>query len=399
MDILNNQAKREAKKKIDLLRGHSFKIICNSLVNLLDNGKTMYKEKRLEHSYVQYMGVVNIYYDELPKLKNYDMNIPEFRILMNELGSACDIIEELKRILQEKANNGHILRAQSNSEIENNENKTCSREVSYNCRNVESPPPEEFISSPEPTIPSSERERAFMSTTSEVPTSLPQSASRNHSTSDVYSSIPRPTPRTQSASVVPTPMPRSTPRAPSGDIKTNHTKTRSIIIKKTIPPQMVLKYITRMTSGEEQNPSQIMLIDIREPEDYHFGHIYWKNNLNLYFNGVINIPLKTFYSSNMNLKKLISEAERLEIEMKKKALIRSICETDLVIYYDFSSDIINNESYQIISDTLFNSNNEIRIKRPPVMLEYGYNGWVQYINSLGKNISDWVEVDYKKKSK
>jgi len=95
------------------------------------------------------------------------------------------------------------------------------------------------------------------------------------------------------------------------------------------------------------------------------------------------------------MKKLISEAESLEIEMKKKALIRSICKADLIIYYDFSSDVTNNELHQIIPDTLFNSNNDKRIKRPPVMLEYGYNGWVQYINSLGKNISDWVEVDHK----
>jgi len=39
MDKLNNQAKREAKKKIDLLIGHSFKIICKALINLLDNVK------------------------------------------------------------------------------------------------------------------------------------------------------------------------------------------------------------------------------------------------------------------------------------------------------------------------------------------------------------------------
>jgi rhodanese-related sulfurtransferase len=355
------------------------------------------------------MSVVNIYSDELPKLKNYDMNISEYKILMNELDSACNIIEEIKRILQERENNGLILRTQSNSEIENNENKTYNREVSYNCRNVESPPPEESLSSPESSILSSEQEEPLKSTTSEVPSSLPQSASRNHSTSeiptslsqsasrnhstsDVYTSIPRSTPRTQSASVVPTSMPRSIPCTPSGNIKT--TKTRSIT-KKTIPPQLVLKYIARMNSGEEQNPPQIILIDIREPKDYHSGHIYWKNNSNLYFNGVINIPLKTFYSSNTNMKKLISEAESLEIEMKKKALIRSICKADLIIYYDFSSDVTNNELHQIIPDTLFNSNNDKRIKRPPVMLEYGYNGWVQYINSLGKNISDWVEVDHK----
>jgi hypothetical protein len=172
------------------------------------------------------------------------------------LDSACNIIEEIKRILQERENNGLILRTQSNSEIENNENKTYNREVSYNCRNVESPPPEESLSSPESSILSSEQEEPLKSTTSEVPSSLPQSASRNHSTSeiptslsqsasrnhstsDVYTSIPRSTPRTQSASVVPTSMPRSIPCTPSGNIKT--TKTRSIT-KKTIPPQLVLKY-------------------------------------------------------------------------------------------------------------------------------------------------------------
>eukprot|EP00833_Pecoramyces_ruminatium_P016501 jgi/Orpsp1_1/1190533/evm.model.d7180000079586.1 len=161
---------------------------------------------------------------------------------------------------------------------------------------------------------------------------------------------------------------------------------------KTIPPQAVFKYLTRIVSGEEQNPPQILLIDIREPNDYHSGHIYWKNNSNLNYNGVINIPMNLFFIANMDIKRLILEAENLEINEGKKTLIRNICYSDLIIFYDFCSNIVDEEFHRIIPDTLFNNNNGMKIKRPPVMLENGYNGWVQFLNDSGKKISDWVDI-------
>jgi len=33
----------------------------------------------------------------------------------------------------------------------------------------------------------------------------------------------------------------------------------------------------------------------------------------------------------------------------------------------------------------------MNIKRPPVMLEGGYNGWIQFIQRNRNNISEWTE--------
>ena len=64
--------------------------------------------------------------------------------------------------------------------------------------------------------------------------------------------------------------------------------------KKTIDSEKIYKYILRILKEEEIRPPQILLIDIRKPSDYESNHITWRNNKYDY-NGVINIPLESFY--------------------------------------------------------------------------------------------------------
>ena len=94
---------------------------------------------------------------------------------------------------------------------------------------------------------------------------------------------------------------------------------------------------------------------------------------------------------NVDINRILYEAENKEFNERKKNLIRNIFESDLIIYYDDQSSTVNNQVYQLISDVLFHNNNGKKIKRPPVMLENGYQGWVQFIKKSGLNISEYIE--------
>jgi len=297
MDTLNQQVETETKKSTLALRGHTFRIVCNSLIKLLDEGNKYYKSNRFEYAYVKFMTLIDLFNKILPNLKDFNKNLPEYNILKNELTEAVDTIEKVKTELK-------------NREKALQEKKTAS---SYS------------LSS--------------------------NSFSRSSSNEQV-----------------------SSPR--SG-------------MKKTIDPEKMFKYISRIIEGGEANPPQILLIDIRSSNEYGNGHITWKNN-RFHYNGVINIPLDLFYGMNVDINKVLYEAENKEFNEKKKNLIRNIYESDLIIYYDEQSSTYNTQ-YQIISDILFHNNNGRKIKRPPIMLENGYQGWVQFIKKSGLNLSEYIE--------
>jgi rhodanese-related sulfurtransferase len=160
---------------------------------------------------------------------------------------------------------------------------------------------------------------------------------------------------------------------------------------KTISSEKLYKYIERIVSGKDAKPPQILVIDIRDRKNYKNGHINWKINPYLKYNGVVNIPLDFFYGLSTNLNKIIEVAVQNENDNRKKELINNICQSDLIVYYDDNSKTINNQVHNIISSRLFHNNNGMNIKRPPVMLEGGYNGWIQFIQRNRNNISEWTE--------
>jgi len=298
IDELKKKADVEAKKKYNLLKGHSFRLICNALLKLVAEGENNYKSNKYEHAYVNYMTVINIFSDILPTLKDFERSLPEYKILGNELNSAIETITTIKENLQN-------------------------------------------------------REKALKEQNSYVSNSLDNfSASRSSLNEQI-----------------------SSPR--SGN-------------KKTIDSEKIYKYILRILKEEEIRPPQILLIDIRKPSDYESNHITWRNNKYDY-NGVINIPLESFYGLNVDINRILYEAESKEFNERRKKLIRNIFESDLIIYYDDQSSTVNNQVYQLISDVLYHNNNGKNIKRPPVMLENGYQGWVQFIRKSGYNISEFIE--------
>jgi len=93
----------------------------------------------------------------------------------------------------------------------------------------------------------------------------------------------------------------------------------------------------------------------------------------------------------IDINSLLADAERKESNEQKKALIRNICESDLIIYYDEQTSNLNIQVYQIISDVLFHNNYGRKIKRPPVMLENGYKGWLEFLQKSGISQSRYTE--------
>eukprot|EP00833_Pecoramyces_ruminatium_P000627 jgi/Orpsp1_1/1174659/evm.model.c7180000050893.1 len=275
----------ETKKKWKTIKGHQFRLICNSLIKLMEQAKEHYDKNQFQYAYIKYMCIINIYYDYLQKIKDFNPNISEYRILQNELKDSVDTIEELKSTLKEKTNIPSITKNTSNTQIS-------------------SPP---------------------------------------------------------------------------------------LKNKKTINSERLFKYIERIVYGNEPNPPQILLIDIRERKDYENSHINWKYKPNSRYSGVINIPIGDFYGMNMNLNELITKAVKNEKDDRRKKLIENICQSDLIVYYDKNSKEYRGDVYNLISNVLFQNSNGNKIKKPPVMLECGYDGWVQFIQDNKKNISEWIE--------
>jgi len=297
INILNQKVNVNTKRKEAALSRHSFRIVCNSLIKLLEEGLKNYELNRLEQAYINFMTLINIFSETLPHLNDFNKNLPEYNILKNELAESIDTIEKIKIEL-------------------------CNREKTLQEQNA--------------TTPNSISNFGYSGSVSPV-------------------------------------------------------KSPKFRTKKTINSERVFKYILRIIEKKERNPPQILLIDIRSTNNYENGHITWKNN-KFDYNGVINIPFDSFNEINVDINKILQEAEKKEFDEKKKYLIKNIYNSDLVIYYDEQSNTINDKVYQVISDALFyNNNSSTKIKRPPVMLENGYQGWIQFIKESELNLSEFIE--------
>ncbi|ORX87302.1 hypothetical protein BCR32DRAFT_240290 [Anaeromyces robustus] len=102
MEQLKKVISNETIKTTKTIKKHSFRIICNSLIKYLDEGKLLYVEQKLDHSYIKYMVVVNIFYDVLPNLKDFNKEATEYRILTKEIDTSINTIKEIKSKLIEK---------------------------------------------------------------------------------------------------------------------------------------------------------------------------------------------------------------------------------------------------------------------------------------------------------
>jgi ubiquitin carboxyl-terminal hydrolase 8 len=169
----------------------------------------------------------------------------------------------------------------------------------------------------------------------------------------------------------------------------NQSSSPQLRSKKTISSDKLYSYIKRLTSGNERKPPQILVIDIRRREDYETSHINWSSNPNFKYNGCINIPLDFFYGIDVDINAVLTKATQNESNYYKKELINNLLQADLIVYYDSNSKTIKDQVHQIIVNILYN--NGKNLERPPIMLEEGYSGWIDFIKKTGGNIYEWTE--------
>ncbi|KAI9008086.1 hypothetical protein BC832DRAFT_553040 [Gaertneriomyces semiglobifer] len=145
-----------------------------------------------------------------------------------------------------------------------------------------------------------------------------------------------------------------------------------------------------------QNGSlSILVLDVRHAEDYIHGHIRWNFDIGPSGNltgGVVNVEpdfLKQG-SSAQDIEGYLQSFKRgsntpVELFINRRAY-------DLIVYMDARSQVPKDSSILgKLVDALCNDS-FVQLKRKPVLLSGGFEGWEAYLRSCGIATPPWVEI-------